>query len=107
MSSIVQVTDSTFKQEVLESKIPVLVDFWATWCGSCTIVASVVDAIAEQYKGQVKVVTVNTEENLSVASHYGIRMVPTLMIFKGGQQVDMIVGAVPKTALANGLEKYL
>ncbi len=105
--SAAQVTDSTFKQEVLESETPVLVDFWAPWCGPCRMVAPVVEEIAEQYDGQVKVVKVNTDENPSVASQYGIRSIPTLMIFKGGQRVDMVVGAVPKTTLANTLEKYL
>jgi len=105
--SAAQVTDSTFKQEVLESEAPVLVDFWAPWCGPCRMVAPVVDEISEQYDGKVKVVKVNTDENPSVASQYGIRSIPTLMIFKGGQRVDMVVGAVPKTTLANTLEKYL
>lgn len=103
----VQVTDSSFKQDVLESEIPVLVDFWAPWCGPCRMVAPVVDEISEQYDGQVKVVKLNTDENPSVASQYGIRSIPTLMIFKDGQRVDMVVGAVPKTTLANTLEKYL
>jgi thioredoxin 1 len=107
MSAAAQVTDSTFKQEVLESDVPVLVDFWAPWCGPCRMVAPVVDEIAEQYSGQIKVVKVNTDDNPSVASQYGIRSIPTLMIFKGGQRVDMVVGAVPKTTLANTLEKYL
>ncbi|MEL6938703.1 MAG: thioredoxin [Cyanobacteria bacterium J06598_1] len=107
MMSASQVTDSTFKQEVLENETPVLVDFWAPWCGPCRMVAPVVDEISEQYDGQVKVVKVNTDENPSVASQYGIRSIPTLMIFKGGQRVDMVVGAVPKTTLANTLEKYL
>lgn len=107
MSTAAQVTDSTFKQEVLESEIPVLVDFWAPWCGPCRMVAPVVDEISQQYDGQVKVVKVNTDENPNVASQYGIRSIPTLMIFKGGQRVDMVVGAVPKTTLANTLEKHL
>jgi thioredoxin 1 len=107
MSAAAQVTDATFKQEVLESDVPVLVDFWAPWCGPCRMVAPVVDEIAEQYNGQVKVVKVNTDENPSVASQYGIRSIPTLMIFKGGQRVDMVVGAVPKTTLASTLEKHL
>jgi thioredoxin 1 len=107
MSAAAQVTDSTFKQEVLDSDVPVLVDFWAPWCGPCRMVAPVVDEIAEQYVGQVKVVKVNTDENPSVASQYGIRSIPTLMIFKGGQRVDMVVGAVPKTTLSSTLEKYI
>jgi thioredoxin 1 len=107
MSTAAQVTDSTFKQEVLDSEVPVLVDFWAPWCGPCRMVAPVVDEISAQYEGQLKVVKVNTDENPNVASQYGIRSIPTLMIFKGGQKVDMVVGAVPKTTLANTLEKYL
>ena len=107
MSAAVAVTDSSFKQDVLESEVPVLVDFWAPWCGPCRMVAPVVDEIAEQYDGKVKVVKVNTDENPSVASQYGIRSIPTLMIFKDSQRVDMVVGAVPKTTLANTLEKYL
>jgi thioredoxin 1 len=107
MSAAVQVTDASFKQDVLESDIPVLVDFWAPWCGPCRMVAPVVDEIAQQYEGKVKVVKLNTDENPQVASQYGIRSIPTLMIFKGGQRVDMVVGAVPKTTLANTLEKYI
>lgn len=107
MSAAAQVTDASFKDEVLDSELPVLVDFWAPWCGPCRMVAPVVDEIAEQYAGQVKVVKVNTDENPSVASQYGIRSIPTLMVFKGGQRVDMVVGAVPKTTLATTLEKYL
>jgi thioredoxin 1 len=107
MSAAAQVTDSTFDQEVLESEVPVLVDFWAPWCGPCRMVAPVVEEIAAQYEGKIKVVKVNTDDNPSVASKYGIRSIPTLMIFKGGQRVDMVVGAVPKTTLSNTLEKHL
>ncbi|NJR69292.1 MAG: thioredoxin [Synechococcales cyanobacterium CRU_2_2] len=107
MSAATSVTDTNFKSEVLESELPVLVDFWAPWCGPCRMVAPVVDEIAQQYEGQVKVVKVNTDESPSVASQYGIRSIPTLMVFKGGQRVDMVVGAVPKATLANTLEKYL
>ncbi|MDJ0519829.1 MAG: thioredoxin, partial [Trichodesmium sp. MO_231.B1] len=88
--SAVPVTDSSFNQQVLESELPVLVDFWAPWCGPCRMVTPVVEEIAEQYKGKVTVVKLNTDENPNVASQYGIRSIPTLMIFKGGQRVDMV-----------------
>jgi thioredoxin 1 len=106
-AEVTEVTNATFKQEVLESKTPVLVDFWAPWCGPCRMVAPVVEEIALQYEGKVKVVKVNTDENNDVATQYGIRSIPTLMIFKDGRIVDMVVGAVPKTTLANTLEKHL
>lgn len=107
MSAAVQVTDDSFKEVVLESDVPVLVDFWAPWCGPCRMVAPVVEEISQQYEGQIKVVKLNTDENPNVASQYGIRSIPTLMIFKGGERVDMVVGAVPKATLSNTIEKYL
>lgn len=107
MSATTQVTDGSFQKDVLDSEIPVLVDFWAPWCGPCRMVSPVVEEIAEQYDGKVKVVKVNTDDNPNIATQYGIRSIPTLMIFKAGQRVDMVVGAVPKSTLAETLEKYL
>ncbi|MGQ9865051.1 MAG: thioredoxin [Pseudanabaenaceae cyanobacterium] len=107
MASAVAVTDASFETDVLQSEIPVLVDFWAPWCGPCRMVAPVVDEIAEQYAGKLKVVKLNTDDNPNVASQFGIRSIPTLMIFKGGNKVDVVVGAVPKATLANTIEKYL
>ena len=107
MSAAAPVTDSTFKAAVLDSDVPVLVDFLAPWCGPCRMVGPVVDEIADQYGEKLKVVKVNTDENPQIASQYGIRSIPTLMIFKGGEKVDMVVGAVPKTTLSTTVEKYL
>ena len=107
MSSVAQITDNAFKQEVLDSKLPVLVDFWAPWCGPCRMVGPIVDQVAAQYEGQVKVVKLNTDEQPMTASQFGIRSIPTLLVFKGGQKVDTIVGAVPKITLTSTLEKYL
>jgi thioredoxin 1 len=107
MSSVAQVTDASFQQEVLSSEIPVLVDFWAPWCGPCRMVAPSVDEVAVQYKGQLKVVKLNTDENPGTASEYGIRSIPALLVFKGGTKVDMVVGAVPKTTIAATVEKYI
>ena len=107
MSSIIAVTEATFNQEVLESEVPVLVDFWAPWCGPCRMVGPVVEQVATEYEGKVKVVKLNTDENPTVASRYGIRSIPTLIVFKGGRQVDTVVGAVPKTTLIKTLTQYM
>lgn len=107
MSAATSVTDANFEQEVLKNDTPVLVDFWAPWCGPCRMVAPVVEEIAASYDGQLKVVKLNTDENPKTASDYGIRSIPTLMIFKEGEKVETVVGAVPKTTLENTLGKYL
>jgi len=105
--NIVIGTDANFKCEVLESKVPVLVDFWAPWCGPCRMVAPVVEEIANELKGQLKVVKLNTDENYASASQYNIMSIPTLGIFMNGQLVNSVVGAVPKAFLMQKIEPYL
>lgn len=107
MSSATAVSDASFDQDVLKCDVPVLVDFWAPWCGPCRMVAPIVDEIAREFEGKIRVFKLNTDENPNVASQYGIRSIPTLMIFKDGQKVDTVVGAVPKTTLSNTLSKFL
>nr|AIA21460.1 thioredoxin [Neopyropia fucicola] len=105
--SVSQVTDASFKQEVINNNLPVLVDFWAPWCGPCRMVSPVVDEIAEEYESSIKVVKINTDDNPTIAAEYGIRSIPTLMIFKAGERVDTVIGAVPKSTLASTLNKYI
>lgn len=103
----IELTAANFNKIVGKNELPVMVDFWAPWCGPCRMVAPIVDEIATQYEDQVKVVKLNTDEHPMTASQFGIRSIPTLLVFKGGQKVDTVVGAVPKAALSSTLEKYL
>jgi len=101
------VTTADWDSEVLKADGLVMVDFWATWCGPCRMVAPVVEKLAGEYKGRVKIMKLNTDENPDVASKYGIMGIPTLMFFKDGQKVDQVVGAVPEGTLRSKLDALL
>lgn len=104
---IVNVGDSDFKKEVIDSQQPVLVDFWATWCGPCRAIAPTLEELASSYKGKVKVAKVNVDENQATPQQYGVRSIPTLLLFKGGKVVEQIVGAVPKSKLESAIQKVV
>jgi thioredoxin 1 len=101
-----QVSEATFSKEVLEAHELVIVDFWAPWCAPCRMIAPILEEIAKEYAGKVKVVKVNTDENQSTAVNYGIMSIPTLMFFRNGEMVDQVVGAVPKHMLVDKINYY-
>jgi thioredoxin 1 len=104
---ILEVTDANFDQEVLSSDLPVLVDFWAVWCGPCKAIAPVVDSIATAYAGKLKVAKVNVDQNGATPSRYGIRGIPALLFFKGGKVADQVVGYVPQAVIEEKVQKLL
>lgn len=104
---VVNLTQDNFKSDIIDSDIPALVDFWAPWCSPCRMIAPVVDEVAEEFGGKVKVGKVNVDENRDIAIEYGVMSIPTLIVFKGGQAVDRVVGFKPKNEMKTLLEKYL
>ena len=104
---VLEVSDATFDQEVLRSEQPVLVDFWAVWCGPCKAIAPIVDSVATAYAGKLKVAKVNVDENSATPSRFGIRGIPALLFFKGGKVADQVVGYVPQDVIEEKVKKLL
>jgi thioredoxin 1 len=105
--AVKEISDSDFQNEVLKSALPTLIDFWAPWCGPCRAIAPVVEELANAYDGKVKFVKMNVDDNQNTPSQYGVRGIPTLLLFKGGQVVNQIVGAVPKPQLEKAIKEAL
>jgi thioredoxin 1 len=103
-ANVTHVTDANFEQEVLKSPTPVLIDFWAPWCGPCKAIAPIVDELAGEYAGRLKVVKVNVDDNPMTPSRFGVRGIPNLLIIKGGEVKQQIVGAVPKAQLVKAVD---
>jgi len=106
-SKLIELNDGNFQQEVLESNVPVLVDFWASWCMPCIMIAPTIEKLADENRGKIKVCKLNTDENQYTAAQYGIQGIPTLIIFKGGQEADRIVGVAPKQKIQEKLDSIL
>ena len=107
MSKPIEITDSNFEQEVINSNVPVLIDFWAIWCGPCKVIAPVVEEIASEYEGKLKVGKLDVDNNPNTAVKYGIRSIPTLMVFNNGQVSDQMIGALPKAHIVDRLQKVV
>jgi thioredoxin 1 len=105
--AIITGTDANFQAEVIKSDLPVLVDFWAPWCGPCLMIAPVVEELAEAHKGKLKVVKMNVDENAQTPQAYGIMAIPTMILFKGGELKEKLVGALPKAKLTEAIAKHI
>jgi thioredoxin len=105
--NVSDVKDETFEQEVLKSNVPVLVDFWAEWCGPCKALAPTVDQVAQKYDGKAKVVKLNVDDNNNTAQRYGIKGIPTLILFKGGSEAERVVGATSKENISRMIDRVL
>ena len=107
MANVGEVSDTTFEQEVLKSQTPVLIDFWAEWCGPCKAIAPVIEELAGEYDGKIKVVKMNVDNNPETPAKYGVRGIPNLILFKSGNVAQQIVGAAPKPQLVNAIDSVL
>jgi thioredoxin 1 len=107
MSDLLELTDDNFEEQALKSDIPVLVDFWAVWCGPCKMVGPIVEEIATDYAGKIKVGKLDVDENRQVAMNFGIRSIPTVLLFKGGDVVETIIGAAPKAQIVGKISKHI
>ena len=107
MSSVIHADENTFEKAVLQSDVPVLVDFWATWCGPCKAIAPVLDELSGEYASKARIVKIDVDQNRNLAAQYGIRSIPTLFVFKNGEKVDATMGMQPKAQLAALLDKHL
>jgi thioredoxin 1 len=107
MSEIAEVTDQSFEEEIINSELPAMVDFWAEWCGPCKTVGPTVEELSKEYKGKINIVKMNVDENRKTTTRFGIRNIPTLILFKGGEVVQTIIGAQPKSHIEEELKKLL
>ena len=107
MSKPINITDDSFEQEVLQSETPVIVDFWATWCGPCKMIAPILEEVATEYLEKVKIVKLDVDSNNQTAGKYNIMSIPSLLFFKNGEVVDQVIGAIPKAQLTSRLDKIL